>query len=334
MSAKYTLFTIAMFCFLFMLISCQEERIGEGPVQDNGPAINLVDIESGIFIKNAEINDGDIPPSTENFDFEISESISGFLNTGFRVELNFAFESVNGILIQLKDLDGNKVDNHFNLAVDNQLHVIIDGVFEEVVTKGSFCFDLAVYSNQGVSQKKEICVEVRDWGGTNSITGKWKLDKVFFNIDEEIPINDLGEWVDVSIDCQDGNSLETSYQIPFDDYFLEFSENGDYRNSFKKKYQIVDSAASQEACVEKYKDFEENFAYTGKWSHAGNKGELGTVDFSYIDLIDPNRNVQYDYGSIGIIAPSAEVIDDELRLTWDQGTNHEQSWLFKKIESY
>lgn len=296
MSFKFTLYALSVCFCLAILLSCKEEKIEKEPVNNQVVTENPISldvIKSGVFIKNAEVNEGNIPNATKDFDFEINQSIGGFLNTGFRAHFNFAFESINGVYIQFKDLDGNKVDNHFDLAVNSQLNDILYGVFEEEVKMGSFCFDIAVYSSQGVSQKKEICVDVREWGGTSSIIGIWKFDKAFDHNDEELPV----DW----------------------DYYLEFSENGDYLRYFKRNYQIVDS------------DSEENYYYKGKWSYAAKKGELGTIDFSYIDLINPESSVQYDYGSISTIS-SVRVFDDELRLVWDEDTNYEKSFVFKRIE--
>ncbi|WKV12518.1 hypothetical protein [Marivirga harenae] len=307
MRVKFTLYTLSVCFCLAILLSCKEEKIEKEPVNNQvvtENSISLDVIKSGVFIKNAEVNEGNIPNATKNFNFTVIGSahkpdfsstsfIGGFLNTGFRGDVS-SIESINGYYIQFKDLDGNKVDNHFDLAVNDQGSSRFFGVFDEVVRMGSFSFDIAVYSSQGVSQKKEIRVDVREWGGTSSIIGIWKFDKAFDHNDQQIPI----DWVD---------------------YFFEFSENGDYLRYFKKDYQIVDS------------DSEENYYYKGKWSFAAKEGELGTIDFSFIDLINPESSIQYDYGSIFTIS-SVRVFDDELRLVRNFDTNYETSFVFKRIE--
>lgn len=337
---------VIAFIAILSLTSCKSDddgsSISEGEVIANtqneteDSSIAVTSLENGVSIENASKLSGTPPASNSELDFNLnSDAIEAFQETGLKIQFS-SDESIAGAYILFKDLEGNTIDNYFdvpatafnsvynkgaksskkgvlkNIKESEKMEDFNDEIqidFSAVVPAGKFCYDICLYDTENnVSQIQTVCVTVEAWGGNASIVGEWLLDRIEGDDDLE------------TFDCDNGDSITAVYSKEIkNDITLVLNQDGTYYLATDREEYDIDYEATTSTCTAVYEDEIDldNDKYSGNWAFNEEIETLTTVDFKYEDFLFPEYNEEIEDGELGIEGAKTEVISDQLVLTFD-----------------
>ncbi|MEW4922780.1 hypothetical protein [Algibacter sp. 2305UL17-15] len=302
-------------------------------------AVETSALSSGIEIAGATKNDGTPPQPNSNIDLVVaSNKAEAHQKSGFNLKFSTAESNIAGAYLLFKDVNGNGASNYFDVPVssfttaskkaniknnkssknklfskgngltDNEYEIDID--FGDAIPAGQFCSDLCLYdSENNVSQIVTVCIEVEAWGGNASIVGTWKV------------VETTGDDDNTQISCTNGQTVEVPYEeVIYEEYILNFENNGDFYYTDKSEYNYLDYQASAESCSGVYSDVESeenDEKYTGKWAYNEDELLLTLITFKYEDFLNPQYNEDFTNGEILFDGSSGkvEVVGNKLIFT-------------------
>lgn len=328
-----------------------DEDLAEKQNKLEDAPIALSNLNSGISIEGATKNAGIPPQPTSNLDFQLnSSSIEAYQSSGFNLKFSSSEANIAGAYILFKDLDDNVASEYFDVPVSsfltsksnavknskssrfmNSSKAKVDGDYEididfgDSFPPGQFCGDLCIYDSQNnVGQIVTVCVEVEAWGGSASIVGEWIYESGTNDDDKE------------QIDCENGESIEVSYDEPIkEEFVLIIESDGDFAIDGDEEYKSLDWQATRNACEATYLDevYKDNYRESGKWAYNEVNKTLTLVLFKYEDFLEPQYNEDYLNGVLLFEGDKVEIINGKLVITetfTEEGQTYTDVYTFRR----
>ena len=291
-------------------IENETEQMEQTPLEANKVSDNLV-IEGGTKMEG----DPPVPIGTLLFDVTGTSKIA-LLDEGFDVSINSDTEIV-GAYIKIKAEDGTIADSYHDVNIDankaankktrsltkregrsvrsanKENDVSLDVDFTTEIEAGKFCYEICVYDDNGnISEPKEVCVKVENWGGKADGVGDWTLEKWFYDYDEE-RIYRPGEENCVmktrTMSCQ-GAQFENveSEDCVFTEYWtLKLGADGTYTEKEKIIWTTNYTDISQNPCLDEAVSEEVyTFESNGKWAYIDDQDKFVFVAYYDKEVYD------------------------------------------------
>ncbi len=280
--------------------------IKEAPLATEETPLKIEQLEKGISIDGATVKSGTISP-TSNITFDVvDKEQSGFLDTGFNIELNVP-DNYGGAILQILDESGNPSENYYDIPSDfkfsssfkkrrkkhhkvsakslndnNDSSLTIEVGFDETIPPGRFCYWICPYDADGnIGEPVEVCVEIESWGGNDNIAGTWNYTK------EEEVVNGVLEVIDAGeADCTTSFTFCDSSEDEYEDcdtinsLSLTFLSNGAFTVNLNRTSTDIDFDDCQ------IKDFNSVSISKGNWAYNEEEGLITLVTNEYSETID------------------------------------------------
>jgi len=298
--------------FLFVLVSCTQEdtllslldEMNQDLASEN-TILNAQEVYDQLLIPGSLRMPG--VPSTPTGG--ISLDISGSTRTALLTEgFDIAFISDGtpvGAYIRIKSLSGTFSNGYFDVALQanstgKQEHTVnrkfvwasaaqasgyaVNLDFGQQIPPGEFCYEIRVYDAQGqVSEAKEACVTVANWGGKKGMAGTWTMvreDKIIAGQTYAFELGAQG-CTPNQFPCQDGTTLQGTDCRLSEFAEVVFSEDGSYRVHFKGIRTSTDEADSYESCRLLNRSVAYDEESEGKWAYVDEESRLTIVEYHY-----------------------------------------------------
>ncbi len=320
---------------IFHLFSCNEEDEVKANVDESVLLANeqnakeervipLDELSKKISFKGGVKKLGGVPPSNGNIEVNTPNSTqSAFLKSGFEIEFtsNISSFDIAGAYVQLLDSDGNKMDGYYDVPSssfsfgrtkatgDMGIRVEFANDFEP----GTFCYEIYLYGTDNfVSLRKKVCVEVEAWGGNSDLVGTWLLDS----------LNGL-DFICPAIFC-DNDTIYVCDEIDTTQISFTFNSDGIYEDLQTTIFRSVDTEMSKELCKTVYQQqVKREYRATGNWAYNEIDKELTVIAsvspsfkppyFEHFPA-DPFLSDFLDY-NVHIDKAILEVIDNKMRIS-------------------
>lgn len=297
-------------------------------------AISLANLSSGVMITGAKKETGTPPAPNGILDFQTStENQVAFLKSGLNISFT-STDQVAGAYIQLKDSEGNNVDEYFNVPAaafgleddiksaynqskkkstvalksnKEEEEIFINLDFENAIPVGTFCYAICVYDDNGnISQVEGVCVDVQAWGGNTSIVGEWVYQETDLEVDNT-----------TDIFCSNQEVLDNISTATFtkDEWILVINEDGTYYELYNTEGTALNYEETQETCIAVYQEENDQDKYSGNWSYTEETKTFTFIDFKYEDLLDSTQNEDYPDGSVYFDNAKIEIVAGKLVIT-------------------
>ncbi len=324
-----------------------EEFEKEAEQQEQTP-LEANSVSDNVIIEGGTKKDGVPPTPNEGITLDVSStSKTAFLGEGFDVSVSSNVE-LAGAYIQFKSEDGTVSDSYYDIDISansksskitaskkgfnfdkknkgalvakNDEATVIDVDFNVNIEPGTFCYVVCVYDAEGnISGPSEVCATVESWGGYAELVAEWNNVKSEETYDGQTSVTVLGEE-----DCMSFESgfLSTTCNQEFTSFFecetteiakLTLKADGTYSYNDQSKRQVLDTAATEEACEAVYKDALRTYGYEslGNWAYVKGESRLTLVEYSWSDTEDGvlSESETYDPGEGELIFDGKITVD-------------------------
>lgn len=337
-------------CASLLLASCSsDDTQSEG---NNAEIIEARAIESktvfdNLVVEGATKETGAPQTPNEAISFTLNkENTSALIADGFDIEFSSP-NSVSGIYLQIKDVEGNLADGYYDIPVSqnglknariheskrrgflktrkNAIHkkatnddTSIDVDFTSIIEPGTFCYIVCVYDDEGnISAPQEVCVTVESWAGNDDLVGMWNYTKTEVTYDGITETINVGEedCVEESLFCDNQEILEFTNCDTLDSFKLTLNSNGTYSYEVLGSYKDIDYAASISSCQLVSSVSEESYSASGNWAYDKDSGNLILVELEYTETEEGVTDAEtYDIGDAYVIELKVDLNGNNLTL--------------------
>ena len=305
---------------------------------------NIVD---NVIIKGGTKIEGEPPTPNEAISLTASTGWGhALLNEGFNASISSDGE-IKGAYIQFKapgasisesyydvDIEANKTtakssanknskERDYLQSAKRASQEIIDVGFSPEITAGEFCYLICVYDENGnISEPLEVCVTVREWGGSNEMVGKWNyLKSETYYPDGLVTESVLGEesCYDDVYTCEDGSSFDYATCFTKEEESFDFRQDGTYTHTYANSGTSLDAEALETNCSLALQDTYFNFTINGNWSYDADNRVIIVVEYDYEqDSSNGPFSYTHEVGEGDVYTLSPVKIEDG-QLVWGTG---------------
>lgn len=316
------IFRTVVLAFALVTTSCGKETANtiadifdEETEQIENRVLDIETVSDNVIIQGGTKIEGAPPTSNGAITLDLSDSgKTAFLDEGFDISLTSDSE-ITGAYIRFKSTDGSISDSYYdvNLEMNNtneggkllgrrrykkevlntstlrNYETVLDVDFNANIEPGEFCYEVCVYDTNGnISNPKEVCLTVQNWGGKSDLIALWNLTEEGETYEGNLSTSMVGEpdcSQEASFACEQGGEYQAKYICyTIESVGLEIKEDGTYKLDSKESGRQINDANSSASCEAIYDDFRDDYISNGRWAFVSEGNRLVLIEYSYSEL--------------------------------------------------